>query len=340
MDVYKEWLGIPDGPRPPDHYELLRLVQFEDDADKVRAHYKKLNAHVRKYATGKYSQESQDLLNEMAKAMLCLTDPERKRDLDISLGREVEEPTNEYGRLGVLQVLASQQKLDRSQITEVEQFADARGLSNRDAVVQMKLIDAETASQALALELGLPYVDLQEMLPDDDVLDRVPRKLVKRHSILPLFVDDDVLLVACSDEPTPDLEDDFRMRFGLPMRGVLAAPLAIKQAIAQHYAPGMRDEAVEVDVEPSAEKKSRKKSQKAAAAKPTDRGHRGKKEPLSDEAKAQRKQIGILIMCWSVIFSALVDNFLLPPSFLFMGFLLTLIVPPIVILFVVTKFWK
>ena len=336
MDVYKEWLGIPDGPRPPDHYELLRLVQFEDDADKVRAHYKKLNAHVRKYATGKYSQESQDLLNEMAKAMLCLTDPERKRDLDISLGREVEEPTNEYGRLGVLQVLASQQKLDRSQITEVEQFADARGLSNRDAVVQMKLIDAETASQALALELGLPYVDLQEMLPDDDVLDRVPRKLVKRHSILPLFVDDDVLLVACSDEPTPDLEDDFRMRFGLPMRGVLAAPLAIKQAIAQHYAPGMRDEAVEVDVEPSAEKKSRK----ASAAKPTDRGRRGKKEPLSDEAKAQRKQIGILIMCWSVIFSALVDNFLLPPSFLFMGFLLTLIVPPIVILFVVTKFWK
>lgn len=340
MDVYKEWLGIPDGPRPPDHYELLRLVQFEDDADKIRAHYKKLNGHVRKYATGRYSQESQDLLNEMAKAMLCLTDPERKRDLDISLGREVEEPTNEYGRLGLLQVLSSQQKIDRSQIAEVEQFADARGLSNRDAVVQMKLTDAETASQALALELGLPYVDLQEMLPDDDVLDRVPRKLVKRHSILPLFVDEDVLLVACSDEPTPDLEDDFRLRFGLPMRGVLAAPLAIKQAIAQHYAPGMRDEAVEVEVEQAAGKKPRKKARKTADAGQTERGPRGKKEPLTDEDKARRKPIGILIMCWSVIFSALVDNFLLPPSFLFMGFLVTWIVSPIVILYVVTKFWK
>jgi len=340
VDVYKEWLGIPDGPRPPDHYELLRLVQFEDDADKIRAHYKKLNGHVRKYATGRYSQESQDLLNEMAKAMLCLTDPERKRDLDISLGREVEEPTNEYGRLGLLQVLSSQQKIDRSQIAEVEQFADARGLSNRDAVVQMKLTDAETASQALALELGLPYVDLQEMLPDDDVLDRVPRKLVKRHSILPLFVDEDVLLVACSDEPTPDLEDDFRLRFGLPMRGVLAAPLAIKQAIAQHYAPGMRDEAVEVEVEQAAGKKPRKKARKTADAGQTERGPRGKKEPLTDEDKARRKPIGILIMCWSVIFSALVDNFLLPPSFLFMGFLVTWIVSPIVILYVVTKFWK
>ena len=28
IDVYKEWLGIPEGDRPPDHYQLLRLVQF------------------------------------------------------------------------------------------------------------------------------------------------------------------------------------------------------------------------------------------------------------------------------------------------------------------------
>ena len=54
LDVYKDWLGIPDGPRPPDHYELLRLIRFEDATDKVRNNYKKLNAHVRKYATGQY----------------------------------------------------------------------------------------------------------------------------------------------------------------------------------------------------------------------------------------------------------------------------------------------
>ncbi len=86
IDVYKEWLGIPDGPRPPDHYELLRCVRFEDDAEKIRSFQRKLSAHVRKYATGKYMQESQDLLNELAKAMLCLTDPVRKRDYDESLG--------------------------------------------------------------------------------------------------------------------------------------------------------------------------------------------------------------------------------------------------------------
>lgn len=44
IDVYKEWLGIPADVRPPDHYTLLRLVMFEDDAEKVRANYRKLNA--------------------------------------------------------------------------------------------------------------------------------------------------------------------------------------------------------------------------------------------------------------------------------------------------------
>ena len=91
LDVYKDWLGIADGPRPPDHYTLLRLVKFEDDPQKVRNNYRKLNGHVRKYASGQYSVQSQDLLNELAKAMLLLTDPERKRDYDESQGRVFEE---------------------------------------------------------------------------------------------------------------------------------------------------------------------------------------------------------------------------------------------------------
>lgn len=91
IDVYKEWLGIPEDQRPPNNYQLLRLVQFEDDSDKIRKNYKKLNLHVRKYASGQYSIESQSLLNELAKAMLCLTDEELKQEYDRSLGRVIDD---------------------------------------------------------------------------------------------------------------------------------------------------------------------------------------------------------------------------------------------------------
>lgn len=297
MDVYKEWLGIPDGPRPPDHYELLRCVRFEDDAGKVRAHYKKLNAHVRKYATGQYSVQSQDLLNEMAKAMLCLTDPERKREYDESLGREIERQRDEFGRLPLLDVLVKQGDISRDQKQEVEDYSNRTGVSERDAVVQMKLVTPEAAAQALALQLGRPYVDLEDMLPEDDVLDKVPRSLVKKHSFLPLFVDDDRLLVACIDDLEHHLEEDLQLRYGVPVRPVIVTPRALQQAIARYYAPGMRDEAsVQAAVAQTAPP-ARGKSKPAAAG-----GPRKAWSQLTPEEQQQKKQIGYIVICWTIIF--------------------------------------
>ncbi|MEZ6058522.1 MAG: hypothetical protein R3C01_17615 [Planctomycetaceae bacterium] len=242
MDVYKEWLGIPDGPRPPNHYELLRCPRFEDDVDKVRAHYKKLNAHVRKYATGQYSIQSQELLNELAKGMLCLTDAERKREYDESLGREFAPERDSFGRIPLLDVLVEQNKISPQQKSEVEDFADRRGLSIRDAVVQMKLATPTDAAKGLARQLGYSFIELEETVPEDDALDLVPRQLVKQHSFVPLFIDDDRVLIACADEPEHELEDELRLRFGTPIRTTIATPRAINQAIATYYAPGMRDE--------------------------------------------------------------------------------------------------
>ena len=47
-DIYARWLGITETARPLNHYQLLRLKNFEDDAGQIRAHYNKMSAHVRK----------------------------------------------------------------------------------------------------------------------------------------------------------------------------------------------------------------------------------------------------------------------------------------------------
>lgn len=298
IDVYKEWLGIPEGDRPPDFYTLLRLVQFEDNADKIQNNYRKLNAHVRKYATGQYLKQSQELLNEMAKAMLCLTDPHSKREYDESQGREIPQTEADEPRT-MLDHLVAQGLLDRSQVAEVTHFAEARGLTDRDAVIQMKLVKPTPATRAYALELKMPFVDLDDMLPEDDALDRLPRHVVKRHTCLPLFEDRGKMMVACVDEPSPELEDEVRLRYGMPIRAALALPRSIQQAIAKYYAKGMRDEAAaEAAAATTAPGKkgaapSKVKTQKAKAG------------PMSEEMKAQRKQISLIIVCWSVIGTAM-----------------------------------
>lgn len=308
MDFYKEWLGIPEGPRPPDHYELLRVVRFEDDAEKIRAHYKKLNAHVRKYATGQYSVQSQEILNEMAKAMLCLTDVERKRDYDESLGRELPPEKDDYGRQPILDVLCRQNDITRDQKREIEEFADRRGLSHRDAVVQMKLVPAEKAARALAVQLGFPFIDMEDMLPEDDTLDLVPRQLVKQHSFIPLFIDDGQLLVATVDQLDHELEEELRLRYDAPVRTVIAAPRAINQAVAKYYAPGARDEAKVV----TAVKTPAKGTKSAGKAKTANAGNTKSGTKTAKAANTafsdlppleqqKRKQLGMIFICWSFI---------------------------------------
>lgn len=301
IDVYKEWLGIPADVRPPDHYTLLRLVMFEDDAEKVRANYRKLNAHVRKYATGQYLLRSQELLNELAKAMLCLTDPDGKVEYDRSLGREAP-AVDESETRTVLQYLVARSLIKRGQVSEIEHFAEARGLSHRDAVIQMKLVEPPDACRALAAELRLSFADLEDMLPDDSVLDRIPRRVVKRHSCLPLFEDRGCILVACSDEPSHDLEEEIRIRCGVPMRAVLAVPRSINQAIAKYYAPGMREEAAEdVPAKAANGKESKSGKPEKTVQKPAAKEVRSKSAPLTEDQKRERLMITAIATCWSII---------------------------------------
>lgn len=330
LDVYKEWLGIPDGPRPPDYYSLLRLIQFEDDVNKIRANYKKLNGHVRKYAAGQHSVRSQELLNELAKAMLCLTDSERKLDYDKSQGREFEEEPSAFGGQRMEVSLVEQGVVTSEQMEEAQAYCENMGLSLRDALIQLKLVDSEVAAEALAQELGLPFADLTDLLPDDNVLDRVPKNVVKQNSILPLFIDQDRLLVACADLPSAELEDELRLRFGIPVRYVIAVPFQINQGIAKYYAPGLRKEVVD---EPKATAKGKSKDKGTKAKEPEAKIEIPKPQqrrgPLTEDEKKQRRQIGLIVMLQSFALPFLLDQFVIGPGQL--NLLIDLLIPAVVI---------
>lgn len=300
IDVYKEWLGIPDGPRPPDHYALLRTVQFEDDHEKIRKNYKKLNGHVRKYSTGQYSNESQELLNELARAMLCLTDAERKQEYDRQLGREFDDGAGTGEASSLTGYLLKQGVLTDDQVREVKDYAERAGLTLRDAVVQLKLADQELATRALAAEIGLAYLDLSDMVPDENVLDSVPKSVVRRYTCLPLFVDGERVMVACASEPGHDLEEEFRLRFGLALRPVLATPKSIKEAIDQYYAPGMRKE---VATPLKSTGMAAKLADKVSAKKPA--------AAMSESELEERKNLGIVICCMTFVLLANLDTWVL-----------------------------
>lgn len=232
LDVYRDWLGIKEPERPLNYYQLLRLKKFEDDPVRIGTHYRKMNAHVRKYAAGDFAKESQDLLNELAKAMLCLTDARRKAEYDASLGREVTAPGR---RRSFEELLLLRKVIDQEQLQKARNFANAVGLDVRDAVIQQKLARTDVVFQIYAESLGLPYIDLSDIGCDAELLPQVPAMLARKHSCVPVMVDDGQLLMASPHPLSHEVEDQLRLRLGKPVRSLICTPAGVNAVIAQHY---------------------------------------------------------------------------------------------------------
>ncbi len=232
VDVYRDWLGIKETNRPLNYYQLLRLNMFEDDAEKIRTRYRKLTNQTRKYAAGQYGERSQQLMNELAKAMLCLTDASRKAEYDASLGRKT--PSQSGGHT-LEEILIRRGVVGSPQLEKARNYANAVGVDVREALVQQKLASVEAVTQAYAESVGAPFINLNDLILDLDLLPLVPATIARQHSCVPVMVDDGQLLVASPSLLHPEVEEELRLRLGMAVRMVLWTPGQIHAIIEQHY---------------------------------------------------------------------------------------------------------
>src|SRR4051812_23759871 len=82
---YHVWLGIPVSEQPPNHYRLLGIAAFESDLDVIEHAADRQMAHVRTFQSGRHQALSQQILNELAAASLCLLSAPKKAAYDEQL---------------------------------------------------------------------------------------------------------------------------------------------------------------------------------------------------------------------------------------------------------------
>lgn len=93
FDAYYDWLGIAPKDQPPNHYRLLGVDLFEPKADVIANAADQRMAHVRSFQSGKHSQLSQKLLNEIAAARVCLLNPQKRLAYDARLRESIAPPS-------------------------------------------------------------------------------------------------------------------------------------------------------------------------------------------------------------------------------------------------------
>ncbi|MDO5308326.1 MAG: hypothetical protein Q4G03_02365 [Planctomycetia bacterium] len=291
LDVYRDWLKITVPTRPLNYYQLLKFNDFVDDPKLIRERYQQLNEHVRKYATGDYIEESQALLNELVRAMLCLTDAERKAEYDHQLGRKVEgqSQTDAYGRRSFEAILREESIVSPDQIKKAKAFSDAVGVDLHQALLQQKAADPERIMVAYAESLGLPFVNLDDVPVDEFYAPQINPVTARQHSFVPVMSDMGKLILASPEPISIDVEDELRMLFEIPVRCAICTPQQINAAIAKYYP---RDAVQRIVKRDSSE--SENTSAKAEKTKPVAKKQAAEKTYYTPAARKNRIKLAIV----------------------------------------------
>lgn len=88
-DLYTLWLGIGPGPRPPDHYALLGLERFCQDIEAIESATRARLTRLDEFAMhpDRDTRDAvQDMMNEVARARVCLVNPAKRGAYDQRLG--------------------------------------------------------------------------------------------------------------------------------------------------------------------------------------------------------------------------------------------------------------
>lgn len=296
IDVYKEWLKIEAPNRPLNYYQLLKFKNFEDDPEVIRKRYRQLNEYVRKFATGDYIEESQALLNELAKAMLCLTDAERKAEYDHKLGRKIEgqDETDVYGRRSLETILTADGTVSPDQLKKAKNLAAAIDVDLHEALMQQKEIDKEKVVQAYAESIGLPFINLDDVPVDEYFVPFINPVMARQNSFVPVMADMGKLILASPQPIGIDVEDELRQLFEMPVRCAICMPNQVNYAIAKYYPrDAVQQRYVKPDEENAAPAKANKAEKKEKKAKPA-KAIKEEKEELSAEAKKKRVMLTIV----------------------------------------------
>jgi hypothetical protein len=85
FDPYYEWLGIPPDEQPADHYRLLGVRRFETNAKVIENGAERQLLLLKTFQNGPHGPLTQQIMNEVAAARVCLLDDQKRARYDAEL---------------------------------------------------------------------------------------------------------------------------------------------------------------------------------------------------------------------------------------------------------------
>jgi type IV pilus assembly protein PilB len=207
---------------------LQQVVSKVRDAETIRAELAKVTARLeeveRDVATAPAPAPPQSVISRPA----APSNPDAPPPWAVPIARV--DRTLRIGQLLLELGLISQHDLD--QALELQQRTGRRV---GEALADLGIVSTRTIAETVAQHLGVPFVDLQEHVPDVLLSSLIPEEMARRFCVLPVTQYNGQLVVAMESPNDVFALDDLRVATAQPILPVVADPDQLRAAIERAY---------------------------------------------------------------------------------------------------------
>jgi len=133
------------------------------------------------------------------------------------------------------QLLLARRLLTDEQLEEARDTALQRGRSLGRVLIELGYVSEAALVAILAEQLGLEFIDLSETPLDASAVGLVPQTTARRHSCIPVRIEDEKLILAMADPANVVAVDDIRALTKRDVRTVVATKVDVQGAISRYY---------------------------------------------------------------------------------------------------------
>jgi len=135
-------------------------------------------------------------------------------------------------------ILTENNLVSEEQLKQVASYAHAVGIDLHEAVLQKKIAPPDAVMMAYAESVGLPFMHLADVSIDEEITAQVDPITARQHSFIPISIGHDHVLLAATKPVVPDIADELRMTFNVPVRCAICTPAELSVALAKYYPRG------------------------------------------------------------------------------------------------------
>lgn len=147
----------------------------------------------------------------------------------------VETARDMAAKKGLGEVLVESELIYLEDLERALELQKEQGKELGEILVEQQLITPNELAMALSIQLNMPLIDLKRHAPTPRAVAKIPLETAKKHSLVPLDIVGDVLVVVMADPTNIRVIEDLEAQSKMRVEPALGVPSDIHEAIKLHY---------------------------------------------------------------------------------------------------------